>query len=229
MCEYGFLENKDFESISEKSEKPQEGRPSTDHAISLDMAKEISMIQRTDKGKQARLYFIECERRLQSVTPATLSGDYLIRIGQEMNRLNQQLVIAEAKIDADKPKVLFSEAVATAKTDILIGEFAKILKQNGKDTGQNRLYQWLRENGDLCSKGELYNSPTQRAMDLGLFRVKETTRVHHDGHVSIDRTTKITGKGQIYFVNRFLGKEMLSAEVGGEFPKGYFEEIGCVS
>ena len=142
----------------------------------------------------------------------------------ELGKEQQLRVAAEAQIAEDKPKVLFSEAVATSQTDILIGEFAKILNQNGVDIGQNRLFQWLRENGYLCPKGELYNSPTQRAMDLGLFRVKETTRHLPDGHVRIDRTTKVTGKGQIYFVNRFLGRDMLSPEVGGDFPEGYFLE-----
>jgi len=162
------------------------------------------------------------------LTPDTIEKvltdpDTIIKIATQLKEERQLRLTAEAKIAEDKPKVLFSEAVATSKTDILIGEFAKILKQNGKNIGQNRLFQWMRENGYLCSKGELYNSPTQRAMDLGLFRVKETTRVKSDGHVQIDRTTKVTGKGQIYFVNRFLGKDMLSPEAGGEFPPGYFE------
>jgi len=223
MCEYGFVENQDYESFSEKSEKPQGGRPPVDHAISLDMAKEVCMIQRTPKGKEARLYFIECERKLKESKPTGMAlvqeaMQFLIAENTAKDKIieSQQLKIAE-----DKPKVLFSEAVATSKTDILIGEFAKILNQNGVDTGQNRLFQWLRANGYLCSKGELYNSPTQRAMDLGLFRVKETTRILPDGHVRIDRTTKITGKGQIYFANKLIDK--LSPEVGGDFPEGYFE------
>ena len=129
MSEYGFLENQDFEVIVKKDENPQGGRPSTDHALSIDMAKEISMIQRSDKGKEARLYFIACEKKL--LAPKSKAEMVL----ECIQYLNDELVKAQSKIESDKPKVLFSEAVATSKTDILIGEFAKILNQNGVDIG----------------------------------------------------------------------------------------------
>lgn len=112
-----------------------------------------------------------------------------------------------AKIEQDKPKVLFADSVSASHTTILIGELAKILKQNGVDIGQNRLFEWLRRNGYLISrKGTDYNMPTQRAMDLGLFSIKETTVTHSDGHISINKTVKVTGKGQIYFINKFKEK-----------------------
>lgn len=104
-----------------------------------------------------------------------------------------------------KPKVLFADSVRTSHTSILIGELAKILKQNGVDIGQNRLFEWLRTNGYLINrKGTDYNMPTQKAMNLELFKIKETTVNHSDGHITVNKTPKITGKGQIYFVNKFL-------------------------
>lgn len=112
---------------------------------------------------------------------------------------------ANAKIAADKPKVLFADAVSTSKSSILVGDLAKLIRQNGIDMGQNRLFSWLRDNQFLCAKGERYNMPTQRSMDMGLFEVKETTIANPDGSIRVKRTTKVTGKGQQYFINRFLG------------------------
>ena len=118
---------------------------------------------------------------------------------------NKQVESLQKKIEADKPKVLFADAVTASKSSILVGELAKILKQNGIDIGQNRLFEWLRNNGYLIKrKGTDYNSPTQRAMELGLFQVKETVITHSDGHTSINKTTKVTGKGQQYFINKLM-------------------------
>ena len=100
--------------------------------------------------------------------------------------------------------MLFADAVATAKTTILIGDLAKLIRQNGIEIGQNRLFQWLRDNGFLCTTGERYNLPTQKAMELELFEVKESVIANPDGSTRITRTTKVTGKGQTYFVNKFL-------------------------
>ena len=111
----------------------------------------------------------------------------------------------ERQLQEQKPKVLFADAVETSKTSILIGELAKILKQNGIEIGQNRLFDWLRDNGYLISrKGTDYNMPTQKAMELGLFEIKETVINHSDGHISVSKTPKIKGKGQTYFINKFL-------------------------
>ena len=105
-----------------------------------------------------------------------------------------------------RPKELFANAVSTSETTILIGELAKILKGNGMDIGQNRLFERLRQDGFLIKrKGTDYNAPTQKSMELGLFRVKETAITHSDGHVTISKTTKVTGKGQQYFIDYFLG------------------------
>lgn len=113
----------------------------------------------------------------------------------------------EAQAQANKPKVLFADAVAAAKTSILVGELAKLIKQNGIDIGQNRLFAWLRENGYLIRRnGTDYNMPTQRAMEQGLFEIKETTISNPDGSIRVTKTPKVTGKGQRYFVNLFLGE-----------------------
>ena len=121
--------------------------------------------------------------------------------------LEAQKTIEEqtAQIEEMKPKAIFADAVATSHTSILIGDLAKILKQNGVETGQKRLFEWLRENGYLSKrKGTEWNSPTQKSMNLGLFEVKETTAMNPDGSVRISKTTKVTGKGQQYFINKFL-------------------------
>ncbi|WP_193433952.1 phage antirepressor KilAC domain-containing protein, partial [Streptococcus suis] len=114
-----------------------------------------------------------------------------------------------AQIEADKPKVLFANAVEASATSILIGDFAKILRQNGYNIGQNRLFEWLRNNGFLIRKrGESYNMPTQRSMDMSLFEVKERTHNEPNGSIRISKTTKMTGKGQTYFINKFLNEDM---------------------
>lgn len=115
---------------------------------------------------------------------------------------------AERAIEAQKPKVLFADSVAASHSTILVGELAKILKGNGVDIGQNRLFQWMRDNGYLISrKGTDFNMPTQKAMELGLFFIKETNVQHSDGHITVNKTPKVTGKGQSYFVNKFLSRD----------------------
>ena len=113
----------------------------------------------------------------------------------------------KALVEAQRPKVLFADAVSTSNTDILVGDLAKLLSQNGYAVGQNRLFEQLRNEGFLISrKGNSYNMPTQKAMELGFFRIKETAITHSDGRVSLNKTPKVTGKGQQYFINRFIGK-----------------------
>ena len=123
----------------------------------------------------------------------------------------EQLKRKDIQIEQMKPKALFADAVSTSDTPILVGELAKILHQNGVSMGQNRMFRWLRDNGYLISrKGSDYNMPTQRAMELGLFKIKENAITHSDGHVTITKTPKVTGKGQVYFVNKFVGEEELA-------------------
>ena len=141
----------------------------------------------------------------EKVEEALLNPDTIIQLATDLKVEREKRVQLEAQAQKDKPKVLFADAVATAKTSILIGELAKILKQNGVDIGQNRMFEWMRRNGYLIQrKGTDYNMPTQRAMEAGLFEIKETSITHADGHVSVNKTPKVTGKGQQYFINRFL-------------------------
>lgn len=121
----------------------------------------------------------------------------------------RQIEVRNEQIEQMKPKALFADAVSASKTSILVGDLAKLLKQNGVDIGQKRLFEWMREEGYLIrQKGSSWNMPTQRSMDMKLFEVKETTITHSDGHISISKTVKITGKGQQYFINRFLRRAM---------------------
>lgn len=141
----------------------------------------------------------------EKVEEALLNPDTIIRLATDLKAEREKRLRLEEQAQKDKPKVLFADAVATAKTSILIGELAKLLKQNGVDMGQNRLFEWMRRNGYLIQrKGTDYNMPTQRAMEAGLFEIKETSITHADGHMSVSKTPKVTGKGQQYFINRFL-------------------------
>lgn len=197
MAEYGFSEGEDFGSILTESTG---GRPGVDHALTLDMAKELAMIQRTPKGKQARQYFIEVERQFRQ-TPA-LPQTYASAL-RELADTAERNAALEAKAAVDAPKVLFADAVATSQDSVLVAHLAVILKQNGRDIGQNRLFELLRDEGYLCKGGSNHNRPTQRAMDLGLFSVIERTVQGSDGAPRLKFTPKVTGKGQAYFINRY--------------------------
>ena len=176
-----------------------------DYEITVLMAKHLSMMSRTEKGREIRNYLIDLEKAWN--TPEQIFARALKMADAELQKVkadNQYLI---ADIERMKPKEIFADAVATSKTSILIGDLAKLLKQNGIETGQKRLFDWMRQNGYLIKrKGADWNSPTQKAMDLGLFEVKESTVNNPDGSVRINKTTKVTGKGQQYFINRFLGE-----------------------
>lgn len=205
MREYGFAENVDFILVSQKCPTNNPKNPwteRTDHIIKLDMAKELCMLARNDKGKQARQYFLEVEREWNS--PEKVMARALKLAEAKLNEVKAFADEQTKQLEAAQPKVIFADAVATAQTSILIGDLAKILKQNGVNTGQKRLFEWLRQNGYLIrQRGTSYNSPTQRAMEQKLFEIKETSVAMPDGGIKITRTTKVTGKGQIYFVNLF--------------------------
>ena len=202
-----FIENVDFTSVR-KSTVVNNGakRELQDYAITISMAKELCMMSHTELGKEYRKYFLELERKWNDPQEVVKRG-YAI-----LQNENARLKIENQEM---KPKALFADSVATAKTNILVSDLSKIIKQNGVHKikvngveiamGPNNLFKWLRANKYLISrKGMDYNMPTQRAMNLGLFEVKESTRTAPDGHVIIQKTTKVTGKGQIYFVNKFL-------------------------
>lgn len=203
MCTYGFDENVDYRAMAQKRATAQ-GNETTyvDHEITLDMAKEIAMIQRSEKGKEVRQYFLELERRWNS--PEAVMNRALEYSRKQVKALmeEKQGLIEENK--ELKPKALFTDAVSASNESILIGQLAKLIRQNGYEIGQNRLFEWMRENEYLIKKGERYNQPTQKSMDLGLFEVKERTITNPDGSTRITLTTKVTGKGQVYFINKFL-------------------------
>lgn len=156
----------------------------------------------------------------EKIEEALLNPDTIIQLATTLKEEQQKRIQAERQLEEQKPKVIFADAVSTSRTSILVGELAKIMRQNGIDTGQNRLFQWLRDNGYLIKrKGTDYNMPTQYSMDLGLFEVKETVITHADGHTSISKTPKVTGKGQIYFINKF--KEIQNREKNAyTYPAG---------
>lgn len=207
MCDYGFEENKDFNLL--KNEQVQiEGnrevkRELLDYAITIEMAKEICMIQRSPKGKEVRQYLIQLERAWN--TPELVMARGLQASQKLLAEREEKIKLLEADNSRMKPKEIFADAVATSHTSILVGELAKIIKQNGVDIGQARLFEWLRNNGYLIKrKGVDWNMPTQKSMDLGLFEIKEGSIQNADGSVRITKTSKVTGKGQQYFINKFL-------------------------
>ena len=202
--QYGFIEDVDFTTFHNfvKREGSNLGSKTTEYALTLDTAKEIAMVENNEEGKKIRRYFIEVEKKARNMfdIPKTLP-----------EALRKAAELAE-QLEAQKPKVLFAESVETSKNSVLINELSKILKQNGYDIGQNRLFEKLREEGYLIKqKGQNWNLPTQKSMELGLFEVKKTVVNKPNGDIITKPTTKVTGKGQIYFVNKFLKENEVSA------------------
>lgn len=174
-----------------------------DYQISVLMAKHLAMMSRTEKGKKVRDYLIALEKAWN--TPEQVMARALRiadRTIDELKLNNQRLAAVNEEM---KPKAIFADAVAASHTSILIGDLAKLISQNGVSIGQKRLFKWLRDNGYLIKReGSDRNMPTQRSMEMKLFEVKESTISNPDGSVRITRTPKVTGKGQQYFVNKFL-------------------------
>ena len=195
MGEYGFEENIDFTSVK-SSTLVNNGatRELQDYQITLDMAKEIAMLQRNEKGKQIRKKLIELEKAWNSPEKV---------MARALDIAHKTIANLQIENEEMKPKAIFADAVATSDTSILIGDLAKLIKQNGTDIGQKRLFERMRNDGYLIKKGTSKNMPTQMAMEKGLFEVKERTISNPDGSTRITRTTKVTGKGQIYFINKF--------------------------
>lgn len=202
MIDYGFEESQDFVAIAQKRVTAQGNQTEyTDHVLKLDMAKEIAMLQRNEKSKEVRKYFIQVEKDFNS--PEKIMARALLIADKKVHKL-------EAQIEADRPKVLFADAVSASHTSILVGELAKLLKQNGVNIGATRLFTWLRKHGYLIKRnGRDWNMPTQKSVELGLIRVKETSITHSDGHITVSKTPLVTGKGQQYFINKFLNQEYL--------------------
>lgn len=193
MCEYGFSEGQDFSPFLTESTG---GRPAQDAQLTIDMAKELCMLQRNERGKQARQYFIQLEKDWNSPEKV---------MARALQIADQKLHMLAAQVEEMRPHALLGRAITTADTSILIGDFAKILRQNGVLMGAKRLFVWMRENGYLIKrKGTDWNLPTQRSMEMGLFEIKESVHIDGNGCNRITRTPKLTGKGQEYFVEKFL-------------------------
>jgi anti-repressor protein len=208
MKEYGFTETDYKKCFPNLESGCNGGQNMIDYQISVDMAKQICMIQRSEKGRQYRQYFLDLEKAWN--TPEQIFARALKMAEKTIAKLKDTNKSLVEKIEADRPKTIFADAVSTSHTSILIGDLAKLICQNGVQTGQKRLFQWMRENGYLMKTGASYNMPMQRYIEQGLFEVKESSVQNPDGSVRVTRTTKVTGKGQLYFINKFLGNEIAS-------------------
>ena len=201
MIEYGFVEGTDF-AVTDKNVHNSNGgkQKVTDHILTLNMAKEIAMLQRTPEGQEIRRYLIKVEEDWNS--PEKVMARAVLMANNKVKELTTLTEIQQATIEAQKPKVLFADTVSGSQTSILIGQLAKLVKQRGVDIGRNRLFQWLRCNGYIEKHK---NEPTQKSMNLKVMEVKERTVNNPDGSIRITRTPMITGEGQIYFVDKLVG------------------------
>lgn len=201
-----FIEGEDYKGAYLKVQSNQYGgeKELQDYNMTVDMAKHICLMSRTEKGKQCRQYLIDLEKAWN--TPEQVMARALRIADRQIEELKSHNLQLEQKIEADKPKTIFADAVSTSKTSILVGDLAKLICQNGYQIGQKRLFSWLRDNGYLVKSGSSYNMPMQRYVEQGLFEVKESNVQNPDGSVRITRTTKVTGKGQVYFVNKFISE-----------------------
>ena len=198
MSEYGFEENVDYTSVQNCTEVQNNGgiqvRELQDYQITLDMAKEIAMLQHNEKGKEIRRKLIELEKAWNSPEKV---------MARALDIAHKTIANLQIENEEMKPKAIFADTVAASDSSILVGQEAKLISQSGCKMGQNRFFAWLRENGYLCSKGENYNMPTQKSREMDLIEIKIRTVTNPDGSVRETKTPVITGKGQIYFINKF--------------------------
>ena len=199
MCEYGFIEGADF---STKMSESTGGRPAADADISIDMAKQICMIQRTDKGREIRQYFIDLEKAWN--TPDLVIARGLLAANTLIAEKDKKIELLTAENERMKPKEIFTNAVTASDSSILVRDLAKMIRQNGYPIGEKRLYKWMRENGYICQGS---TEPTQRAMEMGLFERIVRTVQRGDKLPLETTTTKVTGKGQVYFINKTIGED----------------------
>lgn len=232
--QYGFVENQDFQVFNQKVKNSNGGRSRKEYALSLDMAKELCMVENNDAGRRIRKYFIEVEKKARTQNPFAIPQTYsealLLAANQAKQIEKQQLALEQKKIENDKlvadgkrkdativrmkPKEVFTDAVAGSKGNCLVGEVAKLITQNGYKIGEKQFFAWLRDNGYLGKKGERYNIPNQQYMGKNpLFYIKRGVRQGDNGVLHTTSTTMLTPKGQIYFVNKFLGKGGLQGDL----------------
>lgn len=191
MSEYGFEENVDFTSVQNCTVVNNGAtRELQDYQITLDMAKEIAMLQRNEKGKEIRRKLIELEKAWNSPEKV---------MARALDIAHKTIANLQIENEEMKPKAFFADAVKASDSSILIGDLAKLIKQNGYDIGEKKLYRWLREKGYICKNS---TEPTQMAMNLGLFEIVVRTIERGDAPPKATRTTKVTGKGQVYFINK---------------------------
>ena len=203
----GFVEGEDFTSVLKGTEVQNNGgiqvRELQDYNLTVDMAKHLCLMSRTEKGKQCRQYLIDLEKAWN--TPEQVMARALKIANRTIDSLKEHNTKLIEVCERMKPKEIFADAVSASKTSILIGDLAKLICQNGCQIGQKRLFEWMRANGYLIlRKGSDYNMPTQRSMEMGLFEIKESTHLNGDGLNVISKTPKVTGKGQQYFINKFM-------------------------
>lgn len=199
--EYGFTEGIDYIRELQACNTRGGVQEVADYMLSLDMAKHICMLQRSEKGQQMRQYFIDLEKAWN--TPEQIMARALKMADRTINSLKVECRELKAENEQLKPRADFANKLIGSKDCILIGELAKLLKQNGVETGQNRLFEWMRNNGYLIKqRGDSYNLPTQRSIEMGLFKIKKNVLTRLDGSIKVTATTKVTGKGQEYFFNK---------------------------
>lgn len=201
----GFVEGEDFNAAYLKVQGNQYGgeKEIQDYNLTVDMAKHLCLMSRTEKGKQCRQYLLDLEKAWN--TPEQVMARALKIANRTIDSLKEHNTKLIEDCERMKPKEIFADAVSASKTSILIGDLAKLICQNGCQIGQKRLFEWMRVNGYLIlRKGSDYNMPTQRSMEMGLFEIKESTHLNGDGLNVISKTPKVTGKGQQYFINKFM-------------------------
>lgn len=177
-------------------------KPMIDYFLTVNTAKNIAMLTDTPRGDEIRDYFIRVEEAFNS--PEMMMARAVKYADSQLLGYQEKVRMLEADNAAMKPKAIFADAVNASQQTILVGDLAKMISQNGVEIGQNRLFKWLREKGYLHKQGSQYNRPVQRFIDQGLFKVKESSHANPDGSVKLTFTTKVTGKGQQYFINKFL-------------------------
>lgn len=200
QLQYGFVENEDYTGCKKFNTLAKQELQ--DYELSVDMAKEICMVQKNENARKVRQYLIELEKAWN--TPEQIMARALKMADKTIEQLKTDNKALEQKIEQDKPKTIFADAVSTSHTSILIGDLAKLICQNGVQIGQKRLFEWMRQNNFLIKSGSSRNMPMQRYVEQGLFKIKESSYVDGNGCNVTTKTTVVTGKGQIYFVNQFL-------------------------